>query len=363
MKSIVFAAPPAFRSGRRIHPVFLPFLGCPTRCVFCEQTLQTGHGQPGAGRASAAPILSGLESDLAALAEQGAPPRELAFYGGTFTLLPREAQAAGLDLAAAYRKKGLITAVRASTRPDALDMGHLAALRKRGLDMLELGVQSFADIPLAASSRGYAGEIARRGCRMVKEAGLRLGIQLMPGMPGMEEADYARDMDIAVALAPDALRFYPCLVLAGTELARMYRSGAFVPWTLERTVPLLAAAQLQAWEADIPVIRMGLAPQKELDNGGIVAGPSHPALGSMVRGLALFRFLEARLRPHAAPVRAVRAPRRLQGDFWGHAGSLKERYAEFGITPRNTAWNDGDHIEVTLDDPAQENVPTGQLAG
>lgn len=341
MKPLTIAAPEKPRKRLRVHPVFLPFQGCPARCVFCAQTLQTGQLPLSLDAA-----LSRLDAGLAALTARGAAPRELAFYGGTFTLLPRSVQFACLDLAAAYRARGLITAVRASTRPDALDPEHLAVLRERGLTMLELGVQSFADIPLAASARGYGGETAKQACRAVRDAGLELGVQLMPGMPGMLEGDFRRDMDMAVALAPDVLRLYPCLVLAGTGLEAVFRRGEYVPWPLDAVIPLLADAQLRAWDAGIAVIRIGLAAQKELDGGGIVAGPAHPALGSMVRGLALFWYIEREMNASNVTVKSLAIPRRHQGEFWGHSGALKGDYARFGITPENVVWHNGDTIEI-----------------
>lgn len=338
-----FAAPEKLRERPRVHPVFLPFQGCPARCVFCAQTLQTGR-QP----LSPDTALGRLNAELAALAANRAPARELAFYGGTFTLLPRSVQFACLDLAAAYRAKGLVTAVRASTRPDALEPAHLAALRERGLTMLELGVQSFADVPLAVSDRGYDGETAKRGCRTVKDAGLELGIQLMPGMPGMREEDFRRDMDAAVDLTPDVLRLYPCLVLAGTGLEAVFRRREYAPWPLDAVVPLLADAQVRAWDSRIAVIRIGLAPQQELNDGGIVAGPSHPALGSMVRGLALFRYIEREVKKYNGAVGRLAMPRQYQGEFWGLRGALKGEYARLGITPGNVVWRDGDSIEVAF---------------
>lgn len=350
----IFPAPEPWRPKPRIHPVFIPFQGCRVRCVFCAQTLQTGK----TARA-VKDILADLTDALETMSLEGLPPREIAFYGGTFTALPEAEQFAFLELARAYREKGIITKIRASTRPDAVTPGHLAALRQAGLDMLELGVQSFCDAPLAASSRGYGGAQAREGCAFVRESGLQLGIQLMPGMPGMNAGDFSRDLEQTVATAPAAVRLYPCLVLAGTELAAHYASGKFAPWPLDKTIPLLVEAQLAFWRADIPVIRMGLAPQDSLDDGGILAGPAHPALGSLVRGLALCRYIKKELarlgapasnatRPDGPAASDIRLtlPRRFQGEFWGHGKSLEADYAAMGVRRGMVAWHDAEYCEA-----------------
>ena len=330
-----FPAPEAERPRPRIQPVFIPFQGCATRCIFCAQSLQTGETPRGIRE-----TLAALEAGLSRAADKGEPPRELAFYGGTFTALPEKDQFACLELAARFRERGLVSAVRASTRPDAVTAPLLTALRQVGLDMLELGVQSFTDTALSAANRGYTGETAARACGLVRESGLVLGIQLMPGMPGMREDDFRRDLAQTLAQAPAAVRLYPCLVLAGTELAALYQRGAFVPWSLEETVPLLAEAQGAFWRAGVAVIRIGLAPQTELDQGGILAGPRHPALGSMVRGLALFHYIAEQVSRLERPITGLALPRRFQGDFWGHRGELKEAYAALGLSPANVTWHD-----------------------
>ena len=344
MTTHIFSPPEPPRPKPRIQPAFIPFQGCPTRCVFCAQTLQTGE----TARAGNS-VRTDLETALAEALHDGQSPREIAFYGGTFTALPEAEQAAFLALAVRYRAHGLVTKIRASTRPDTVTPARLAALRDTGLDMLELGVQSFADAPLAASRRGYTGKQAEEACRMVAASGLELGIQLMPGMPGMAEDDFGRDLELATALAPAAARLYPCLVLTGTELAARHGRGEFIPWSLERTVPLLANAQLAFWRAGIPVIRIGLAPQDELDNGGILAGPAHPALGSMVRGLALYHYIREELEKLAVPAKAlagISLPRQYQGEFWGHKGELKRAYTALGVTPENLSWSNEDHCTV-----------------
>ncbi len=341
MPGHIFPAPEAERPNPLVHPVFIPFQGCATRCVFCAQTLQTGERAR-----SIRETLARLDADLNALLQAGAAPRELAFYGGTFTALPADDQAACLGLAAKYREKGLVTRVRASTRPDAVTPALAASLRDAGLDMLELGVQSFSDTALKSANRGYSGQTALAGCETVTAGGLALGMQLMPGMPGMPDEDFHRDLALTLQLAPSAVRLYPCLVLAGTGLAGMHARGEFIPWTLERTVPLLASAQLSFWRAGIPVIRIGLAPQREMDEGGLIAGPYHPALGSMVRGLALFHYLSEEIAGatrSGGSVSGLVLPGRFQGELWGHKGALKERYKALGITGSMVSWHDEPH--------------------
>ena len=335
-ETLLFSFSPTREKGHDIYPVFLPFSGCPGRCLFCAQDIQTGRAP--------APVLRHLDNAAEALEkrlEQGLPALELAFFGGTFTALPPEELQACLDFAIFWRKKGALLSFRCSTRPDRLDRPLLEALKTAGCAMVELGVQSFSDPALARSQRGYTGARAQAGCRMVKESGLRLGIQLMPGIPGLEPEAARRDIDVTLALAPDCVRLYPCLVLAGAPLADCWRAGRYVPWNLPDCVDFLARACLRFEQTGIAVVRMGVAEEPGLAEQ-VLAGPRHPALGNMVRALALHLYLHERMREFEAAFPGVRpglfAPRRFQGEFWGHRKELAPAYAALGLTKETVRW-------------------------
>lgn len=396
-------------------PVFLPFRGCPVRCVFCAQDVQTGSvsvaclAEPAAGAATSpstpalppAPLLSPLPphrpaaaalppdtlppaaQPLHALLREargnlerrhalGLPPAELAFYGGTFTAMPEGDQAACLDLAALALEQGWIHAFRCSTRPDCVTAPVLDRLRAAGCRCVELGVQSFADKALAASLRGYDGATALRACALVKDAGLALGVQLLPGMPGHAPTDFLADVPLALRAGADMLRFYPCLVLEGTALARMWRQGTYSPWPLETTLDLLAQGWLMAQAAHVPVIRMGLAPEAALDSA-VLAGPVDRSLGSRVMGRALLHAVRRAVEAAGGAVagaaagaagdtlgaaagesanaadaadassvpvlRELRLPPSCQGYIWGTRGELRSAWAALGLEPKNVRFD------------------------
>ena len=141
--------PPPARA-RAIVPVFLTFRGCPARCIFCAQDIQTGGNPQAAGTHGDAPdrILDKARLALDLRAARGLPPAELAFYGGTFTALPPAEREACLDFAATALARGRISAFRCSTRPDCLDRSILSRLRLAGCTVVDLGAQCFADTAL-----------------------------------------------------------------------------------------------------------------------------------------------------------------------------------------------------------------------
>lgn len=360
-EKLFFPSPRKDTGRRRLFPVFLPFSGCVQRCLFCAQELQTGRAAASVHR-----HLEAAAALLSARRERGLPALELAFFGGTFTALPPEDMSACLAFAAHWRKKGAALAFRCSTRPDCLDPALLAVLKDSGCETVELGVQSFCDAALAASRRGYTGEQAEKACRMVRESGLRLGVQLMPGMPGLDEAAAWRDVELTLALTPDCVRLYPCLVLAGSALADLWRVGDYQPWELPATVEFLAKSRLRFDLAGIPVIRTGLAEEPGFAEH-ILAGPHHPALGDMVSGRALYLYLSEKMREVSATlgersekIRECSAgslgvpfrlfvPRRFQGTFWGHGATLAADYAALGLSRDRVAWWDEDRFALSAE--------------
>jgi histone acetyltransferase (RNA polymerase elongator complex component) len=321
----VFVHPEPPRRHVRVWPVFLPFAGCPGRCVYCAQHLQTGVP---AGSLDAA--LAELDAALAAALAAGRGPYEIGFYGGTFTALPGDHAERFTTLAEGYRRKGLVTRVRCSTRPDAVTPGRLAVLRDLGLDMVELGVQTFEPVVLAQSGRGYGPDAAFTACRAVGEAGLGLGVQLLPGLPGHTPGMFARDAALAAEMGPETARVYPCLVTAGTRLAAMHAAGEYAPWSEETTLAAVAGGLVTLWRAGVRVVRVGLAPQPELA-AAVLAGPAHPSLGNRARARALFLLVREQADRLGPGPKGLCVPRRYAGEVWGQGRELVPAYAGIGI--------------------------------
>ncbi|MEG1609759.1 MAG: radical SAM protein [Bilophila sp.] len=342
----------------------MPFAGCPHRCLFCAQDKQTGVHHAASSSLDLT-ILKDLEACLSALRTRTpmSCPVELAFYGGTFTALPVSLQMACLKAVHLAREEGLVCRVRCSTRPDALDLEHLCRLREAGLHLIEVGVQSFDDAALIKVRRGYTSETARAGCLRVLEAGLELGIQLLPGMPGSTPAVFLHDVDTALALSPSCLRLYPCLVVDGTPLAALWRAGAYQPWDLATTLTTLAEALTRTWVKEIPVIRLSLAPEPELE-AALLAGPRHPALGERIQGEALLGAVAAHLATTTRPPDAVYLPAFCQGFFFGHKGDLRPRWRKLGIDPSAVHWISGTQGKLLWEKSAgkETSEAVGRLA-
>jgi histone acetyltransferase (RNA polymerase elongator complex component) len=207
---------------------------------------------------------------------------EIAFYGGTFSLLPIQQQQLYLCAAQDFIDSGRVDSIRISTRPDALDEDCLARLRNGGVQTIEIGCQSFADAVLEQAGRGHSAAQSSAAVQRCRDAGFNVGIQLMPGLPGGDVEEALSSLRRALELKPAFLRIYPTVVIAGTALAKLWDSEAYSPWSLDETVELCADMLLLCRQHDMPVIRLGLQQDESLGKN-LLAGPFHPAFGQLVR--------------------------------------------------------------------------------
>ena len=164
-----------------IIPVFIPHAGCPHDCVFCDQKAITARMEPPSPADAEDLILRHLDYIKK---RPSITNVEIAFYGGSFTGIPMEEQSAYLQIASEFKKKGLVQKIHLSTRPDYIDEAILTNLKKYGVDIIELGVQSFDPQVLRLSARGHDPEAVRRAAELIHACGFTLGIQLMIGLPG-----------------------------------------------------------------------------------------------------------------------------------------------------------------------------------
>lgn len=304
-------------------PFFISHQGCPHTCVFCDQrTISGAQGM----LPTAVQILARCEAWRLTAAGR---PLEVAFFGGSFSALPHESQAALLEPLQPLLKRGELTAIRISTRPDYIDCQRVAWLADHGVRIIELGVQSLDDNVLETSGRGHtaAESVAAIGC--IKEHGLQVGAQLMPGLPGDTPTAALESLKRVIAAGADFIRLYPTVVLRGTELARRYVVGDFVPLDLNRGVALCKILLQQAMQTGTPVIRIGLQADTGLNDDTVLAGCWHPALGQLVRS-QLYADLISRYTPAGGSATITCHPTRLS-DVIGPKRSTLQTQSRRGL--------------------------------
>jgi len=262
-------------------PVFIPHLGCPHDCIFCNQ--RTISGSKKFDRSS---VVSVIESVLETISPDD--ETEIAFFGGSFTGIDRGDMIYLLDTAQKYVDDGRVESIRLSTRPDYIDNEILDILAHYSVKTIELGIQSLPNEVLRVCERGHSAECAINACKMVKEANFLLIGQMMVGLPSSTAEDERATAEEICRLGADGARIYPTVVLNSTALHKMASEGKYTPLSDEEAVNRTADLIEIFDKYDIPVIRIGLCASEELiDSVGV--GEFNEAIGDMAQSEAFCR--------------------------------------------------------------------------
>ncbi len=260
-----------------IIPFFIPHAGCPHQCVFCNQKNITGKNTPPDPSSLPETIRSRLRT------ARSAGPVQVAFYGGSFTALPREAQKTYLEAVRPFVDTGAVAGIRLSTRPDAVSENTAKFLKQFSVHTIELGAQSMDDSVLRLSGRGHSAADTVNAVRLLRKHAFIVGLQLMPGLPGDSRESFGDTIGRIAELRPDFVRIYPALVIRDTPLEELYRAGRYHPLSLAEAITWCRDAMLSLEKADVEVIRVGLQTTEALQKPGtIVSGPYHPAFRQLV---------------------------------------------------------------------------------
>ncbi len=260
----------------RIYPVFIPHSGCPFKCIYCDQNIITRKNDFSIDQFK--PEIDRF------LRNDDSKEREVAFFGGTFTSLPVSEQDVLLkSVTESPFFDEITTFIRFSTRPDSFLKSDIDLYKAHNTRVVELGIQSFSDEELRSTKRGYSSQTAINACRLVKESGFRLCVQLMPGLPGFSGETFAETLRILKEVKPDYIRIYPVIVLKNTELCTMYEKGLYSPISMDDALRYSAVLFKESEKNRTNVIKVGLHSDVLVNADNVIAGPYHPAFGELVQ--------------------------------------------------------------------------------
>ena len=267
-------------------PLFIPHLGCPNQCVFCNQRTISGvlEFNPESVR--------DIIEDSLATKPEGATA-EIAFFGGSFTGIEKDLMIKLLSVAKEYVDKGLVTSVRCSTRPDYINDEILDILKEYSVDTVELGLQTTSDEILEKTKRGHTYADEERAVKLVTRRGFTLVGQMMIGLPGSSIEDEIKCAEFIIKSGAKFARIYPTVVFRDTELYSMTVSGEYTPLTLDEAVERSAVILSLLRENGVKVIRVGLCASENLiSDKTYFRGPNHPALGELVENKVYLNKME-----------------------------------------------------------------------
>lgn len=314
-----------------IIPIFVPNLGCPNDCTFCNQKKISGEQK----QVTKDDVKNTVEYYLKNFKDDSKYV-EIAFFGGSFTGIDEEKQIELLEAANEYIKAGKVSSIRISTRPDYIDRKILKRLKKYHVKTIELGVQSSNDYILNKSKRGHTFKDVVKASKLIRFYRFTLGHQMMIGMPESTELDEINTARDLIKLKPKIVRIYPVLVIKGTELAREFSKGEYTPLTVEQAVERSKEIAYMFRKKNINVIRIGLQNTSEIaspeeDGSEVLAGPFHPAFRQLVEGAMWYDSIAEKIKEINAKVKKVEIevnPINVN-DVIGHKKVNIERLKEF----------------------------------
>lgn len=256
-------------------PIFVPHLGCPNTCVFCNQRKISGHE-----KADFSSVEREIEESLATV--PAGTDVQIAFFGGSFTGIERGDMIYLLETAKKFIDACRVDGVRLSTRPDYIDEEILDILARYGVKTIELGIQSMNDEVLRKSGRGHTAAQTEQACKLITERGFELVGQMMTGLPGATLETELYTAERICEMGAVGARIYPTVVFCDTELHRMMERGEYKSRDMERVIAEGAEALAVFEKNGVNVIRIGLQSSELLTSGKEIASPYHEATGEFI---------------------------------------------------------------------------------
>ena len=263
-------------------PIFIPHLGCPNQCIFCNQRFISGTAE-----FDFSSVRKAIEETLSTI--NGDAECEIAFFGGSFTGIDRSLMIELLEIAEGYVREGKVVGVRMSTRPDYISEEIIDILKNYTITCVELGIQTMNDGVLSYLKRGHTVVDTVNATRLLRESGIKFVGQMMVGLPSATREDEIYCAEQICSLGASATRIYPTIVFRHTELEDITRNGEYVPLTLEAAVSRSADVLRIFMRNNVDCIRIGLSDSENLHSeDSYLCGPNCPSMGEMVKSKVHF---------------------------------------------------------------------------
>lgn len=289
-----------------IIPIFVPHLGCPNNCTFCNQKRISGQTK----MVTAQDVKDTIDFFLKNFRDDYKYV-EVAFFGGSFTAIDEKIQVQLLEAVQEYIQNKKVNSIRISTRPDCINKEILKRMKKYHVKTIELGVQSTNNYILKRCKRGHTYEDTKKASRLIRRYGFILGHQMMVGLPESTKQDEINTAKELIRLRPKIVRIYPVLVIKDTELADEYERGDYTPLTVGQAVERCKDIVDLFNRNKINVIRVGLQNTEEITDPGtekssVITGPYHPAFRQLVESSMWYDSIVNKIKKVNAKVKKVK---------------------------------------------------------
>jgi oxygen-independent coproporphyrinogen-3 oxidase len=199
---------------------------CRRRCTYCDFYFEVGRADERFADALAIELEGRAPpgSELSAGAVR-AKADTVYLGGGTPSALSDDAVARVVDLLRRRLSIADDAEVSLEANPEDLPDGRAARLRELGVTRLSLGTQSFDDDVLRWLGRAHTGAQGKAAALAAVDAGLRVSLDLIIGVPDEQEGRLDDDIDALLATGAGHVSTYQLTVEAGTPLQRFVDEG------------------------------------------------------------------------------------------------------------------------------------------
>ena len=212
---------------------------------------------------------------------------ELAFLGTDFTNLEESKQEELLETVQKYIKRGRIDSIRVSIRPNNVTKKKIKMLKKYKVKTIELEVHSTNDYILKRIGMNYNFNDIKKASRMIKFSRLKLGHQIMIGLPDSTRIDDINTAKTLAKIKTNIVSINPVLVIKGTPLEKEYNDKTYKPLAVVQAIETCKELVKIFNEKNIEIFAIGFEPldteieQQEFAEK-VIAGPFHPAFRQLV---------------------------------------------------------------------------------
>ena len=352
LRQALITKPTRTMSGVSTIAVMTKPAGCVGRCTYCPTSTiapksYTGH-EPSTMRAirnnyDEYKIVQNRLAQLHAVGHN-TDKNEVIVQGGTFTWMPWDYQynfiknifdafnQAGCctrenicekHLAATIEDsqkinetvKNRVVSLIIETRPDWCRQKEIQELLSLGATRVELGLQSVYDFVLEKIRRGHNLAEAKRAIRELKDAGFKVDLHMMLGLPGSSkelDKEMFRIIFEDEGLRPDGLKIYPCGVIKGSELYEQWKHGEYEPINDGYIAEVLAEIKTKYIPPYVRIKRI----MRDIPSNYVEAGYKSTNLRQMVQDY---------LKSHGIRCKCIRC--REIGHRWDESGGLPSNVA------------------------------------
>ena len=270
---------------------------CPGKCIYCpsQENVPKSYlnNEPAVMRAilNKYDPFKQVKMRVQALKNSGHPVDkiELRIIGGTWSFYPKQYQTYFIkrcfDACNSKNSKSLkqaqknnekakrrIVGLSIETRPDFIDKNEIKRMRILGITRVELGVQSTYNHVLKLNKRGHLIESTIKATRLLKDAGFKIGYQMMLNLPGStlkKDRTMFEQLFSNSDFQPDLLKIYPTALLKEAPLYDWWKKKKYKPCTKKQLVDLIKAIKKQ-----VPYYVRIQRIIRDIPAQSIVAGPA-----------------------------------------------------------------------------------------